>query len=139
MKRLEQIFKHLDTSPKGRKCKAMVGLISEAKDAMQESAEPTVLDAALIGAAQRVEHYEIAGYGCVRTYAQLLGFEDDAQLLGETLEEEAAADKKLTEVAESVVNHETINGRHSGNGAAGRQSSEQEEPVGAAAGDNSER
>jgi len=134
VKRLEQIFKHLETSPKGRKCKAMDGLLKEAKDMMQEDAAPPVLDAALIGAAQRVEHYEIAGYGCVRNYARLLGFEDDAQLLGETLEEEAAADKKLTEVAETVVNHESLRDRHSGNGRFSRSRGE-EVPAGVAAND----
>ncbi len=118
VKRLEQIFKRLDTSPEGPECKAMEGLINDAKDVAQEGADPAVRDTALIGAAQRVRHYEIAGYGCVRTYAHLLGFEDDAQLLGETLTEEAAADEKLTAIAESVVNHESIIGRHNGAVAA---------------------
>ncbi len=104
VQRLETIFKELETSPKGKKCKAMEGLIEEGKEVMEEEAAPGVLDAALIAAAQRVEHYEIAGYGCVRTFANLLGFEEAAGLLQETLDEEADADKKLTELAESVIN-----------------------------------
>jgi ferritin-like metal-binding protein YciE len=110
VKRLEQIFKKLDASPKGKKCKAMEGLIEEGKELMGEDAEPAILDAALIAAAQRVEHYEMAGYGCVRTFARLLGYEDAAELLQETLDEEAAADKKLTEVAETCINVEATAG-----------------------------
>jgi ferritin-like metal-binding protein YciE len=103
---LEKIFKKLDASPKGKKCKAMEGLIEEGDELMTEAAEPGVLDAALIAAAQRVEHYEMAGYGCVRTYARLLGDKEAADLLQETLDEEAAADKKLTELAETTINVE---------------------------------
>jgi ferritin-like metal-binding protein YciE len=102
--RLEQIFKKLDTSPKGKKCKAMEGLIEEGKEVLEEDANPEVKDAALIAAGQRVEHYEMAGYGCVRTFARLLGYDDAADLLQETLDEEGAADKKLTELAETVIN-----------------------------------
>lgn len=108
VKRLEQIFKKLDASAKGKKCKAMEGLIEEGKEVMAEDAEPAVLDAALISAAQRVEHYEMAGYGCVRTFARQLGYEDAAELLQETLDEEAAADKKLTELAETIINVEAV-------------------------------
>jgi len=106
VERLEQIFKKLDASPKGKKCKAMEGLIEEGKEVMHQDAEPAVLDAGLIAAAQRVEHYEIAGYGCVRTYARLMGCDEAADLLQQTLDEEAAADKKLTELAETVINVE---------------------------------
>jgi ferritin-like metal-binding protein YciE len=105
VQRLEQIFKKLNASPKGKKCKAMEGLIEEGKEVMDE-AQPPVLDAALIAAAQRVEHYEMAGYGCARTFARLLGYEAAADLLQETLDEEAAADKKLTELAETLINVE---------------------------------
>jgi ferritin-like metal-binding protein YciE len=105
VQRLEQIFKKLDVSPKGKKCKAMEGLIEEGKEVMDD-VEPPVLDAGLIAAAQRVEHYEMAGYGCVRTFANLLGYDDAAELLQETLDEEGAADKKLTELAETIVNVE---------------------------------
>lgn len=106
--RLEKIFKKLDVSPKGKTCKAMEGLLEEGKELMSEDAAPTVMDAALIAAAQRVEHYEMAGYGCVRTFAQLLGFDDAASLLQETLDEEGAADKKLTKLAETVINAEAV-------------------------------
>jgi ferritin-like metal-binding protein YciE len=102
--RLEKIFKKLGGSPKGKKCKAMEGLIAEGKELMAEDADAAVMDAALIGAAQRVEHYEMAGYGCVRTYARLLGHDDAADLLQKTLDEEGATDKALTELAESGIN-----------------------------------
>jgi ferritin-like metal-binding protein YciE len=105
--RLEKIFKQLDISfARIEKCKAMEGLVEEGKKMMEEGLEPQVLDAGLICAAQRVEHYEIAGYGCARTFAQQLGHTDIAELLQETLDEEGNADKKLTEIAESVVNLE---------------------------------
>jgi ferritin-like metal-binding protein YciE len=105
VERLEKIFKELDESPKGKKCKGMEGLITEGKELMEEDAEPEALDAGLIAAAQHVEHYEIAGYGCVRTYAQLLGRDRIAQLLQKTLDEEKQTDAKLTSLAE-VINVE---------------------------------
>jgi len=104
--RLEQIFEKLDQSPKGEKCKGMVGIIDEGEDLMDEDAPPAVRDAALIAAAQRVEHYEIAAYGTCRTYARRLGYEDQARLLNETLQEEGEADKKLTTLAESYINED---------------------------------
>jgi ferritin-like metal-binding protein YciE len=104
--RLDRIFKRLGERAPGKKCAAMEGLIDEGKEMMEEDAPPAVLDAALISAAQKVEHYEIASYGCVRTYARLLGYDDAARLLQETLDEEGDADKKLTELAESVINIE---------------------------------
>ena len=100
--RLEQVFAGLDMSPKGKKCKAMEGLVEEGAEWMEEDADADVMDAGLIAAAQRVEHYEIAGYGCVRTYAQLLGETKAASLLQKTLDEEGAADKKLTQIAKKV-------------------------------------
>lgn len=106
VERLEQIFKGLEESPKGKKCAAMEGLIEEGSEIISENEKSSVLDAGLICAAQKVEHYEIASYGCVRTFAQLLGLEDVAELLQETLDEEGAADKKLTELAESIINVE---------------------------------
>ena len=106
VERLDQIFEELGVSPKGKKCKAMEGLVEEGKEVMQEDGTPSVIDAALIAAAQRVEHYEMAGYGCVRTYANLLGYEDAAALLQATLDEEGEADKKLTALAETVINVE---------------------------------
>jgi ferritin-like metal-binding protein YciE len=102
--RLENIFRNLGVNPKGKRCRAMEGLIEEGKEVLDAEGEPSVLDAALIAAAQRVEHYEIAGYGCARTFAQLLGDSGAANLLQETLNEEANADKKLTEIAEHMVN-----------------------------------
>lgn len=102
--RLETIFRELGVNPKGKRCRAMEGLIEEGKDVLDAEGEPSVLDAALIAAAQRVEHYEIAGYGCARTFAVLLGETNAAKLLQDTLNEEANADKKLTEIAEQMVN-----------------------------------
>jgi ferritin-like metal-binding protein YciE len=107
IERLEKIFKQLDISyTRVEKCKAMEGLIEEGKEIMDEGMAPDVLDAALICAAQKVEHYEIAGYGCARTFAQQLEHGDVAELLQETLDEEGTADKKLTEISESVVNQQ---------------------------------
>lgn len=102
--RLEKIFKTLGSSPKGKKCKAMEGLLAEGQDVMAEDADEAVRDAALIGSAQRVEHYEMAGYGCVRTYARLLGHNDAAKLLQKTLDEEGSVDKALTKLAETTIN-----------------------------------
>ena len=103
IERLETIFEELEESPRGKKCKGMEGLLEEGKEVMEEKAdEPEILDVGLIAAAQRVEHYEMAGYGCARTYAQLLGMDEAVQLLEETLEEEKAADIKLTQIAEKV-------------------------------------
>ena len=106
VKRLERIFKQLGETSRGKKCKGMEGLIEEAKELIQERPEPEVLDAGLIAAAQRVEHYEIAGYGTVRTYARQLGEEEQANLLQETLDEEGETDKKLSALAESSINIE---------------------------------
>jgi ferritin-like metal-binding protein YciE len=108
VERLDKIFEMLEISPKGKKCKAMDGLLEEGKELMNEDADPSVMDAALIAAAQRVEHYEMAGYGCVRTFARHLGYDEAAELLQETLAEESEADKKLTELAESAVNVEAM-------------------------------
>ncbi len=93
VERLEKIFKQIGASPRGKKCKAMEGLIEEGKEVIGEDAEAAVRDAALIGAAQRVEHYEMAGYGCVRTYARQLGYPEAAELLQQTLDEEGEADE----------------------------------------------
>lgn len=100
--RLDQIFGELNASPRGKKCKGMEGLIEEGKELMEEDIEPEVLDAGLISMAQRIEHYEIAGYGTVRTYAELLGLDEAAKLLQQTLDEEKETDRKLTSIAESV-------------------------------------
>jgi ferritin-like metal-binding protein YciE len=102
IERLEKIFEILDETPTGKKCKAMEGLIAEAKELIGEKASDSVKDAGLIGAAQKVEHYEIAGYGTVRTFAKLLEQDDIAELLQTTLDEESETDEKLTELAESL-------------------------------------
>jgi len=102
--RLEQVFRMLGKSAQSKTCDAMKGLVSEGEEAISASGKPEVKDAALIAAAQRVEHYEIASYGCARTFAERLGRKDAAQLLQETLDEEAAADKKLTTLAEQSIN-----------------------------------
>jgi ferritin-like metal-binding protein YciE len=104
--RLERIFKELGESPRGKKCIGMEGLIEEGKELMKEKPEPQVLDAGLIAKAQHIEHYEIAGYGTVRTYARVLGEERQAQLLQETLDEEGETDKLLTQLAEGSINVE---------------------------------
>lgn len=102
--RLEQIFKMMNRDSGSEHCEAMAGLVAEGNELMALDGDPEVKDAALIAAAQRVEHYEIAGYGCARTFARRLGLQQVAQLLQETLDEEANADKILTHVAESFVN-----------------------------------
>jgi len=100
--RLEEIFEALDEKPTGKKCKAMAGLVEEGSEAIGEDASPEAKDAMLIAAAQRVEHYEMAGYGTVKTYAKLLGYDEAAETLEETLSEEVETDEKLTEAAESI-------------------------------------
>jgi ferritin-like metal-binding protein YciE len=106
--RLEQIFGLLDLPVRGKKCKGMEGLLAEGKEILQDNGDDSVIDAALIAAAQRVEHYEIAVYGCLRTYAQLLGHTKAVDLLNETLAEEEAADKKLTELGEGGINEAAL-------------------------------
>jgi ferritin-like metal-binding protein YciE len=102
VQRLEQIFEMLGEDPEGKTCKAMQGLIKEGKETINEDATPAVKDAALIAAAQRVEHYEIAGYGTVRNFAELMGHDEWADLLQATLDEESATDKKLTTAAKTL-------------------------------------
>lgn len=104
VQRLEQIFDRLGEKPTGKTCKGMAGLIVEGEEMMSEKGEPEVIDAGLISAAQRVEHYEIAAYGCARTYARMLGERDAEKMLQQTLSEEEATDKKLTVLAESSIN-----------------------------------
>src|SRR3954453_21460662 len=104
VERLEQVFKLLGIPAKGKKCEGMAGLLEEGKQKLAEDAEASLMDAALSAAAQKVEHYEIAAYGCVCTSAEMLGHEEAHQLLGQTLEEEEETDQKLTALAESVIN-----------------------------------
>lgn len=103
VKRLERIGKALEIKLTGKVCQAMKGLVEEGKEILSEKGEPAILDAALIGAAQRVEHYEIAGYGTVRSIARQLDMGDVVDLLQQTLDEEGATDKKLTQIAEEEV------------------------------------
>jgi len=108
VQRLEQIFASLEESPKGKKCKGMEGLIAEGSEVLQEEYEGSVLDAALIGAAQRVEHYEIAGYGTVRAMAEELGVSEHVSLLTETLDEEKETDEKLTQLAQEANSEASV-------------------------------
>ena len=104
VERLKQVFQALGQPAKGKKCEAMKGLITEGKELIAEDIEPEILDAGLIGAAQKVEHYEIAGYGTVREIAERLGHKDVSRLLNQSLKEEEETDKKLTEIAKNIVN-----------------------------------
>jgi ferritin-like metal-binding protein YciE len=106
IERLDQIFEGLEESAKGKKCAAMEGLVKECQETLSEDMPDEVKDAAIIAACQRVEHYEIAGYGTVCTFAKLLGREDDLDLLGQTLDEEKEADETLTDIAENTINIE---------------------------------
>jgi ferritin-like metal-binding protein YciE len=108
VERLEQVFDELDEKPKGKTCRAMKGLIEEGSEILREDGEESVLDAGIIVAAQKVEHYEIAGYGSVRTFAHLLGKDKSAQLLQTTLDEESETNEHLNRLAESVVNPEAL-------------------------------
>jgi ferritin-like metal-binding protein YciE len=102
VQRLEQIFEMLDENPKGKKCVGMEGLVKEGAEMMGEDFEDEVMDAGLIGAAQRIEHYEIAAYGTARAFAELMGESDQASLLSETLEEEKETDQRLTQLSEQI-------------------------------------
>jgi ferritin-like metal-binding protein YciE len=110
VQRLEQIFEELHEKPTGNRCEAMTGLIQEARQLMRDVEDPDVLDAALIAAAQKVEHYEIASYGTVATYAKMLGDMEVAKILGQILSEEKHTDQKLTQLAESHINVEATEG-----------------------------
>ena len=118
--RLEQIFESLEASPRGKKCVGMEGLIEEAKEMLEEDAEEDVLDAGLISKAQHVEHYEMAGYGTVRRFAQILGETEHVELLEQTLNEEKEADQLLTQLADSSINVDA---------AAGEDDSDEETTV----------
>jgi ferritin-like metal-binding protein YciE len=112
VQRLERIFKDLEESPRGKRCHGMEGLLEEGKELISEKPQPDVLDAGLISKAQHVEHYEIAGYGTVRAWAQQLGFDRHVELLQETLDEEGEADKKLSQLAETSINIEAADPGH---------------------------
>lgn len=102
--RIEEIFKDIQVKPKSKHCKGMEGLIKEGQEILKEEMDPNVKDAALIAAAQKIEHYEISGYGTARTFAQFLGHTNAARLLDTTANEEGQTDKKLTQMAESHIN-----------------------------------
>jgi ferritin-like metal-binding protein YciE len=104
VERLNQVFEALGKSPRGKKCEAMKGLLDEGEEMISQDAEPDARDAGLIAAAQKVEHYEIAGYGTARAFAEMLGHDEAESLLRATLDEEKATDEKLTELAMSRVN-----------------------------------
>ena len=106
--RLEEVFSHLDEKAKAKHCKGMQGLLEEGAECLQEEEKGALRDLQLIGAAQRVEHYEMAGYGTVRTYAEELGHSDAARLLQKTLDEERAADQKLSKIAMQRANQEAM-------------------------------
>jgi len=108
VERLEQVFEELDESPKGKTCRAMKGLIQEGSELLEQDGDESVRDAGIIVAAQKVEHYEIAGYGSARTFAHLLGQNKAAELLQNTLDEESETDELLTRLAESVINPEAV-------------------------------
>lgn len=104
VERLEQVFERIEASPRGKKCKAMEGLVEEGEEVLDMEGDGDVLDAAIIGAGQRVEHYEIAAYGTAVAHAKALGYEDLANILGQTLQEEEETDKLLTQIAEGGIN-----------------------------------
>jgi ferritin-like metal-binding protein YciE len=108
IERLEQVGQALEIKLTGKKCKGMEGLLEEGKEIMAEDFDENALDAGLIGAAQKAEHYEIAAYGTARTHAALLGYTKIARLLQQTLNEEGATDKKLTQLADSIINVEAV-------------------------------
>jgi ferritin-like metal-binding protein YciE len=108
VERLEQIFEGLEENPKGKTCRGMKGLIAEGSEILKEDGEDFVLDAGIIVAAQKVEHYEIAGYGSVRTFADLLGQNKDAELLQNTLDEESETNELLNRLAETIINPEAL-------------------------------
>jgi ferritin-like metal-binding protein YciE len=108
VERLDQIGEQLDIRLTGKKCKGMAGLIEEGNELIAEDLDQDALDAGLIGAAQKVEHYEIAAYGTARTHAEMLGHSKVARLLQQTLNEEGATDKKLTQLAENIINVEAV-------------------------------
>jgi ferritin-like metal-binding protein YciE len=108
VKRLEQVFEELDEKPKGKTCRAMKGLIEEGSEILEQDGEESIRDAGIIVAAQKVEHYEIAGYGSARTFAHLLGQNKAAELLQATLDEESETNELLNRLAESVINPEAM-------------------------------
>jgi len=120
VERLEQLFGQLDESPKGKTCHGMKGLIEEGSEILKEDGEDSVLDAGIIVAAQKVEHYEIASYGSVRTFANLLGNDEAARLLQTTLDEESETNEILNRLAETIVNPEAVSETELANASSNR-------------------
>lgn len=123
--RLEKIFEQLEESPKGKTCLGMEGIIKEGEEIMKQEMEEEAIDAALIGAAQKIEHYEMAGYGTAASYAHLIGFHDINDKLETTLEEEKEADENLSELAESTINVETLEEENETNDEEGADKEEE--------------
>src|SRR5213079_3721844 len=120
VERLEDIFQELDQNPKGKTCHGMKGLVEEGSEILKEEGDPSVLDAGIIVAAQKVEHYEIAGYGSVRTFANLLGKDEEARLPQSTLDEESETNEILNRLAESIVNPEAVSETESADAGSNR-------------------
>ena len=129
VERLEQVFESLDEKPRGKHCDGIAGIIEEGKSIMGEDFDETTMDACLIAAGQRAEHYEMAAYGTLVAWAEAMGHNEAASLLQETLEEEKAADEKLSSLAEGGINQEAADAAH----PEGDEEEEGEEPVAAAA------
>jgi ferritin-like metal-binding protein YciE len=125
--RLERVFELLDEKPRGKHCAGMAGIVEEGSEKLQEDMEGSVLDACLIGAAQKVEHYEICAYGTVIAWAEALGLSEVVEVLNETLEEEKAADEKLTALAESGINQAATAGESEEEGEEMEDDEEEED------------
>jgi ferritin-like metal-binding protein YciE len=132
--RLERVFELLDEKPRGKHCAGMAGIVEEGSEKLQEDMEGSVLDACLIGAAQKVEHYEICAYGTAIAWAEALGLSEVVEVLNETLEEEKAADEKLTALAESGINQAATAGESEEDGDEMEEEDEEEEPAAQARG-----
>lgn len=130
IERLEQVFESLDEKPRGKHCEGIAGIIEEGKTIMGEDFDETTMDACLIAAGQRAEHYEMAAYGTLIAWAEAMGHTDAASLLHETLEEEKAADEKLSAIAEGGINQEAADAAH----PQGDEEEEEAVPVGTGAG-----
>jgi ferritin-like metal-binding protein YciE len=138
VERLEQVFASLDEKARGKHCDGMAGIIEEGQAKLEEDFDETTMDACLIAAAQRVEHYEMAAYGTLVAWARVLEHTEAAELLQETLDEEKAADEKLTAIAEGGINQAAADTAHEGEDE-GDQEAEDEEEVAAAPGKRSSR
>lgn len=126
VRRVEQAFKAIGKTARAEKCKGMEGILAEGTDAVEKIDEPNVLDAMLLAGAQKVEHYEIATYGTLCTWGEMLGFDEAVELLKQNLEEEKETDEKLTEIATNMVNQEAMSGEEDEEGA---DEEEEEEEV----------